>query len=170
MSNFGGDKLGHRVTGKAALGTKTKLVTKPSEVLRMQRQMHDSMHGTLGGLKTEIKGHWAKIEEPPEVPGDHVKIEREASGRVIGVVVFLLKEASSRFFHVDELHAHRFITDPSLLYDSSPDFLHKYGPGLIDMTRFKYRQEQKAKERAEVDAGEAWMTDDQREVLRSLAE
>ena len=166
MSSFG-DKLGHRVTGK----TKTKLVTKPGEVIRMQRQMREQMHGIeLGRHRTEIKGEWEKIEEPPPVPGDHVKIERNADGRVSGVVVFLMNEAKSRSFHIDEIRALRFISDPGLIDDSPEDFLHSYGPGLIDMARFRHRKEEKARDKAKVEASEAWLTDDQREVLRSLAE
>ncbi len=140
---YGGNELGHRVTGK----TQPKITNKPGEIIRMQRHMRDQFQGIeLGRHRTEIKGEWEKIEEPPPVPGDHVKIERNADGRIVGVVVFLMKEMKSRVFLIDEIRALRFISDPGLIDDSPEDFLHSYGPGLIDMARFRHRKEQKAKE------------------------
>jgi len=108
--------------------------------------------------------------EPPPAPGDHVKIERNAGGRVVGVVAFLLKEGQVRSFHIDEVRALDFISDPSLIDDSPEDFLHTYGPGLIDLARFRWKTEQKKRRRTQVEASESWMSDEQREVIRSLAE
>jgi hypothetical protein len=139
---------------------------------KMRRDQENQMYGDnkLGHRVTGEKSPFAKIVEPPPVPGDHVKIERNADGRIVGVVVFLMKEAKSRVFHIDEIRALRFISDPSLIEDSPEDFLHSYGPGLIDMARFRHRKEEKSKAKAKAEASEGWMTDDQREVMRSLGE
>lgn len=124
----------------------------------------------LGHRVTGEKSPFAKIVEPPPAPGDHVKIERNADGRVSGVVAFLMKEGKSRSFHIDEIRKLRFISDPGLIDDSPEDFLRAYGHGLIDMARFRHRKEKEVKRKAKIEASESWLDDDQREVLRSLAE
>ena len=133
-------------------------------VKKMREDQEKAMYGDdkLGHRVTGEKSPFAKIVEPPPKPGDHVKIERNADGRVSGVVVFLMKEAKSRSFHITEIRALRFISDPGLIDDSPEDFLHSYGPGLIDMARFRHRKEEKARDKAKVEASEAWLTDDQR--------
>ncbi len=102
--------------------------------------------------------------------GDHLTIDRNVAGEVVAVTVFLDSEGKSLSVRIDEIRQHRFIKDPDLLFESPEDFINIYGPGLIDMVRYKYRKEQAVKQKAKVDASEAWMTDEQREVIRSLAE
>ena len=139
---------------------------------KMKRDQEAMMYGDdkLGHRVTGEKSPFAKIVEPPHSAGDHVKIERNADGRIVGVVAFLAREGKSRTFHIDEIRALRFISDPSLIEDSPEDFLRAYGHGLIDMARFRHKKEQSAKVKAKVEASESWLTDDQREVLRSLGE
>lgn len=151
---YGDDKLGSRVTGK---GEKHIYDTpKTRKKIEMQEMV----------FRQEVRPH----VHGKKVGHDHLTIDRNVGGEIVALTIFLFTEGKASSMRVDEVRQQTWIRDPGLLEDSPQDFIDKYGPGLIDMTRLKYRTEQKAKDRAKLDASEAWMSDDQREVIRSLAE
>jgi hypothetical protein len=179
--SVGTDHLGHRVTGKNPF-EKQEEQGKPGQIITVstpysgQKPLSEQFFRELGMKRPkEMEAVWKDLSPKSGqtkvvmATGDHVVSARSASGALTGFTVFLDKEKKTVTLPIGAVMKVVSYSDRQLLEASLPKFMEKYKHGFIDTARYSLKIESERAEEAIRDDEESWLTQDQREVLRSLA-
>jgi hypothetical protein len=178
--SMGTDHLGHRVTGKNPFEKQDeqgKRIFTQSTPFSGQKPLSEQFYKDLGMTKpSEIKGTWEDLSDLKGgqakvvmATGDHVVSDRNALGVLSGFTVFLDKEKKTVTLPLEAVLKVISHSDRELMKQSLPKFMQRFKHGFIDTARYSLKIESERAEAALRDDEESWLTQDQREVLRSLA-